>query len=616
MIDSCVRLTLDIQETSMPVAIKTKRGDTNRKLLISLSDGGIPYHITEDCYAVFTALKADGTKIHNPCTIENCVITYQFTEQTCAAVGRMVAEIKLYGANKKLITSASFLIHVFDTVFTEGDEVSSEGEMNTLDALISETVGLINEVQDKLEKGEFVGATGPAGPQGPRGEGYVLTAADKTEIAEMAAELVDVPGSGGAVDLTGVVKTVNGDAPDEDGNVDVLGISFVQTGMSSNGLTDYQLHLTDGQTLAWGDGKNGEDGKNGSAVYLWDSSVESLGNGRYPSSSVTTPEGVYIKNGDIVISKDGGAYLVTNCYLSSFEPVFQFNITSSGEREILYVNVLKDTGGTVTADRTSAEIWDAASSGKMVYCIYSDMDTGYLLLQPLTGSQSAVAFGIHLGTELFLVAIEDDQASVSTIESPGRRGTGILRVSTSTTSASGTGTTGIAIKYKIPLETVKAEAGVDTVLVGDTVLRSYYIYPVAMVDDVYVYLGSYTSIRGATGATGATGLQGNNGTTPHIGANGNWFIGEIDTGVCARGTEVLIGKGKETDGRNNVTIKTVAYLDDGTPVEMVAGTIVDGENGPAGYTPVKGTDYWTETDKAEMVNDVLAALPTWTGGSY
>lgn len=35
-----------------------------------------------------------------------------------------------------------------------------------------------------------------------------------------------------------------------------------------------------------------------------------------------------------------------------------------------------------------------------------------------------------------------------------------------------------------------------------------------------------------------------------------------------------------------------------------------------GYTPVKGTDYFTEADKQELVNAVLAALPAWTGGSY
>ena len=41
-----------------------------------------------------------------------------------------------------------------------------------------------------------------------------------------------------------------------------------------------------------------------------------------------------------------------------------------------------------------------------------------------------------------------------------------------------------------------------------------------------------------------------------------------------------------------------------------------GDPGTDGYTPVKGTDYWTESDKAEIVADTLAALPTWTGGGY
>ena len=40
---------------------------------------------------------------------------------------------------------------------------------------------------------------------------------------------------------------------------------------------------------------------------------------------------------------------------------------------------------------------------------------------------------------------------------------------------------------------------------------------------------------------------------------------------------------------------------------------VDGEDG---YTPVKGVDYWTDADKAEMVNDVLAALPNASGVNF
>jgi hypothetical protein len=38
--------------------------------------------------------------------------------------------------------------------------------------------------------------------------------------------------------------------------------------------------------------------------------------------------------------------------------------------------------------------------------------------------------------------------------------------------------------------------------------------------------------------------------------------------------------------------------------------VMDGKDG---YTPVKGKDYYTEADKAEMVTAVLAALPTYNG---
>lgn len=41
-----------------------------------------------------------------------------------------------------------------------------------------------------------------------------------------------------------------------------------------------------------------------------------------------------------------------------------------------------------------------------------------------------------------------------------------------------------------------------------------------------------------------------------------------------------------------------------------------GAKGKDGKTPIKGTDYWTAADKAEIVADTLAALPTWTGGNY
>ncbi len=42
--------------------------------------------------------------------------------------------------------------------------------------------------------------------------------------------------------------------------------------------------------------------------------------------------------------------------------------------------------------------------------------------------------------------------------------------------------------------------------------------------------------------SGGPSKPGQNGTTPHIGANGNWYIGETDTGVPARGEDGVPGK--------------------------------------------------------------------------
>lgn len=58
-------------------------------------------------------------------------------------------------------------------------------------------------------------------------------------------------------------------------------------------------------------------------------------------------------------------------------------------------------------------------------------------------------------------------------------------------------------------------------------------------------------------------LKGEDGLTPYVGLNNNWWIGDIDTGVLARGT--------------------------------------DGEDG---YTPVKGVDYFTEEEIQQIQNEV------------
>ena len=146
MNNSIKRFSLDIHEPHSSVRLDVKRGDTNsRTLLITLSESGLPYQITPECYAVFTATKPDGNIVFNHCTIEDNTIIYILTPQTVAVEGRLECEIKLYGADDTLITSPCFDIIVRDTVYNEGDEIESEQEVDTLTHLISEAVTVMAE---------------------------------------------------------------------------------------------------------------------------------------------------------------------------------------------------------------------------------------------------------------------------------------------------------------------------------------------------------------------------------------------------------------------------------------------------------------------------------------
>ena len=93
--------------------------------------------------------------------------------------------------------------------------------------------------------------------------------------------------------------------------------------------------------------------------------------------------------------------------------------------------------------------------------------------------------------------------------------------------------------------------------------------------------------RGEQGIQGVQGVQGETGATGEKGADG--FSPTVK--VAKKGT-----------------VTTVTMTDAGgtTTAEILDGA--KGDKGDAGYTPVKGTDYWTSTDITDIENDLKA----WT----
>lgn len=139
---SVSQIILDVQDTISNAVVHSKRGDTFRKIIVTLYDGGYPYTIGEGCTAAITVKRPDGSKIKKPCRISGNFIAYDFDDQTCLYSGRLPAEIKLYDSSGGVLTSARFLIDVYDSVFFDGEDIPAGDEETVLEKILSDIEGL------------------------------------------------------------------------------------------------------------------------------------------------------------------------------------------------------------------------------------------------------------------------------------------------------------------------------------------------------------------------------------------------------------------------------------------------------------------------------------------
>ena len=144
----------------------------------------------------------------------------------------------------------------------------------------------------------------------------------------------------------------------------------------------------------------------------------------------------------------------------------------------------------------------------------------------------------------------------------------------------------LSVNGKIPLVDGKAIKALDNIAMR---VDSGYIQYSTDNGNTWVNLIAEADLKGDKGDKGDPGIPGKDGHSPVV-------------------TATKSGK-TTTISVDGAAIATVEDGADGTP--GVAGA--PGKNGTDGHTPVKGTDYWTASDKAEIVAEVTAALPKYGG---
>ena len=130
--------------------------------------------------------------------------------------------------------------------------------------------------------------------------------------------------------------------------------------------------------------------------------------------------------------------------------------------------------------------------------------------------------------------------------------------------------------------------------------------------------GTSTTITARNGANGTDGL------TPTIGENGNWWIGETDTGVKAEGSDgapgapgtaadpLTVVSCKETDYTNGIHTYQITFSD-GNTAEF---TVKDGENGTPGTPGAAGVSPTVVScDAVSTLNGVTTWRLTFSDGN-
>ena len=141
-------ITLDVQKIDSGHQITAKRGDSARRLVVSLTNRGRPYIPGEGVTAVFYERKPDGNPCFNDCDIDGCTVAYDFTGQNTNVEGLAACEIRLYDAGGQLLTSPRFEMLVDDTEYQEGDVPDSSPEYTALTEMVSKGTELIRDLTD------------------------------------------------------------------------------------------------------------------------------------------------------------------------------------------------------------------------------------------------------------------------------------------------------------------------------------------------------------------------------------------------------------------------------------------------------------------------------------
>lgn len=146
---SIYKISLDIHKTISQTQLNIIKDDNKRRFVFTLYEDGKPYIISDNCTAVFRAVKPNGAIVFNNCEIVDNTIIYDLVNETSAVAGIVDCEVTLYGLEivdgepvSKQITSPRFTLHIEDNLYDDS-QVEGEDEFTALETAIGQVLAAL-----------------------------------------------------------------------------------------------------------------------------------------------------------------------------------------------------------------------------------------------------------------------------------------------------------------------------------------------------------------------------------------------------------------------------------------------------------------------------------------
>lgn len=103
-------ISLDLYDISSREMLYMKVGDTNRRVKITLREGGIPFELGDGCRGTFAARKPDGSIVTMDFDITGNMIVFEIPEMFTNMEGKIDCEVLLQDGTRRMTTPRFHLL--------------------------------------------------------------------------------------------------------------------------------------------------------------------------------------------------------------------------------------------------------------------------------------------------------------------------------------------------------------------------------------------------------------------------------------------------------------------------------------------------------------------------